>query len=164
MKTLLFVVIVLWPVEALACSCFQPSVQRALTSADAVFTGEAVEVQYVDRVGDMFFGEKRIIVTVKVSEYWKGNIQETMKLHTVYNRISCGGYFFKKGGKYIIYAYKGKAKDWLASQERRPQLRGIGLPRQDDDIWSTSICTRTIELSGAGEDLKELGQSKIPSK
>jgi hypothetical protein len=164
MKTLmLFLALALVvPSQVLACSCMEPKVQEVLKWADVVFTGEATKVQYVDAQGDKMFGERRIIVTFTVSGYWKGNVQKTITLHTVYNRVSCGGYFFKEGEKFIVYAKETVAKDWLEGEERRPTLQGVALLKPNDRILGTGLCTRTSHLENAEKDLKELGKPKVP--
>lgn len=164
MRTLLVIVMLaLSGQQANACSCLEPKVKETLKWADVVFTGEAVKVQYVDAVGDKMFGERRIIVTFQVSNYWKGNVGATITLHTVYNQVSCGGYFFKEGEKFIVYAKKHKAKEWLNDGDRHQTLQGAAYPKPEDDILGTGTCARTNHLAGAAKDLKELGPPKVPA-
>ena len=169
MKTL-FVCIVLCILlsgQAFACSCFEPTISDAFKWADVVFSGEATKVQYVDDVGVGMFGERRIIVTFQVSTFWKGDVGETITLHTVYNRISCGGYFFKQGEKFIVYAKKERAEEWLGDGDFRPVLQGVGYPKPYFDILDTGLCTRTHRLADADVtgDLKELERlKKVPAK
>lgn len=107
------------------------------------------------------FGERRTIVHFRVAGYWKGDVSQTITLHTIDNQVSCSGYDFKKGQQYLVYGSRAKAMYWLGYGDRRPELQGVTYPKSDDEIFGTSICSRTGPLSAA-RDIAELGSPKIP--
>ncbi len=149
--------------RANACSCIAASVQEARDWADVVFAGEVTKVQYVDAQSDKLFNEPRIIVTLKVSDAWKGDVQQTMTIHTTYNKVSCGGLIVKVGDKFLIYAKKLKAKDWLRNDDGKRPLKGITLPKPDDNILEDGgACGRSGPVAYAQEDLKTFGKSRVP--
>ncbi len=146
--------------QAFACSCLAPKVSDTLKWADVVFSGEVIKVQYVDAKTENIFNEPRIIVTFNVSDSWKGKVQKTMTLHTRYNMTSCSGLIVKEGDRFLIYAKRVKAGNWLG---RGGALNGITLPKPEDDILQPGICNRSGLLADADEDLKALGRSKAPT-
>lgn len=167
MKTLLFSVGVLSlvvPRQVLACTCRELTLDEARAWADVVFSGTVLRIEYVETDGDWLFDDPRIVVTFRVSAYWKGEVGQTITLHTVSNRMSCRGYSFNQGENFIVYAKKGKAKQWFDGGGRRPTLKGIGILKPDDDILETNICSRTNRLANAENDLKALGQPKVAAK
>lgn len=97
------------------------SAHEALKTSDVVFTGKIVEVMK---------GASRdeYDVKFKIDSVWKKDVGESVVLRT--HRGACG-FFGKKGGEYLIYAYVRKGK------------------------LTTHGCTRTRYLADAGEDLKE---------
>jgi hypothetical protein len=91
-------VFVLSPQCAYACSCMPVSIQRYISSSEAVFSGEVVGVDK---------GSQISTVTLQASEVWKGPQRETLEVHTALFGASCG-YPFKEGEEYLVYAYTGK--------------------------------------------------------
>ena len=62
-------------------------------------------------------------MTFEVYRWWKGPPKKSVVLHTIYNKWSCEGYFFKEGEEYLVFAYRNReqmaerfpfAKDTLA--------------------------------------------------
>ena len=92
------------PQDSLACSCVGPRGKKALEGAAAAFSGKVTKVKYLD--ADEPRVEPRIIVTFKVYRSWKGPLKRSAVLHTIYNKWTCEGYFFKEGGEYLVFAYK----------------------------------------------------------
>jgi len=91
-------VFVLSPQCAYACSCMPVSIQRYISSSEAVFSGEVVEVDK---------GSQISTVTLRVSEVWKGPQRQTLEVSTPSYGAACG-YAFKEGQEYLVYAYTGK--------------------------------------------------------
>ncbi len=90
--------LVLYPPEcAYACSCMGVSTQRALSSSDAVFSGEVVDLQKGTLAGND-------PATLQVSEAWKGTDQRTLEVRTPSQGSACG-YNFKEGQEYLVFAY-----------------------------------------------------------
>jgi hypothetical protein len=132
-------VVVLLPDCASACSCAifgsqKERVERALSSSEAVFSGEVAAIER-DQKGP-FGGVDE--VSFRVSEVWKGPERETLELTTPSQGGACG-YPFEEGQEYLVYA------------------DGKGEP------FDTSICSGTTQLSKADEDLTVLGNGEKPT-
>jgi hypothetical protein len=128
-----FGLLVLLPDCAYACSCGLVSTQRLLSSSEAVFSGEVVDLKR-DQKGPFGGVDK---VSFRVSEVWKGPNRETLELTTQSQESACG-YPFKEGQEYLVYAY-GKGES-----------------------FETGICNGTHPLSKADEDLALLGNGEKP--
>ena len=128
--------LVLYPPKcAYACSCMGVPIQRYISSSDAVFSGEVVDLQKGTSVGGMFGPSDT--VTLRVSEAWKGTDQGTLEVSTPSQGSACG-YAFKEGQEYLVYA-SGK---------------------QDLKV---DACGETKQLSKADEDLALLGNGEKPT-
>jgi Tissue inhibitor of metalloproteinase len=127
--------LVLYPPKcAYACSCAPFSIQRAISSSDAVFSGEVVDLQ-TGTSASRIFGPSDT-ATLRVSEAWKGTDQSTLEVSTPSQGSACG-YPFEEGQEYLVYAY-GK---------------------QDLKV---DACGATAVLSEAGEELAVLGNGEKP--
>ena len=118
-----------------ACSCItSPPPIEALEESTVVFSGT---VLYVDRglLGiDDFLGS--ISVTFDVERSWKGVTEKTVVVETSSSGGLCG-YGFKESEKYLVYAH-----DVSGSLQ-------------------TGICSRTVLLANAQEDLDALGSGTV---
>ncbi|HYE73008.1 MAG TPA: hypothetical protein VEF04_06750 [Blastocatellia bacterium] len=115
------------------CSCVYGSPRQERKKAKAVFVGQVVEV---------YSGSGRddypAIAELKVERYWKGiKKSETIEVLSDMGLHSCRAVLYKKGARYIVYAFEDKGS------------------------LVTHGCTRTREIEEAAEDLKELGEGKI---
>ena len=90
--------LLLLPDCASACSCMGVPIQRYISSSDAVFSGEVVDLQNTGMFGP------RDTVTLRVSEVWKGTDQGTLEVSTPSQGSACG-YAFEEGQEYLVYAY-----------------------------------------------------------
>lgn len=125
--------------RAPACECRNPLPPlKALAQADAVFSGEIVDIMPKSHdVPDeqMVDGFK---ATVRVIKSWKGNLSGTVIVHTGSGFGDCGIEF--KEEAYLFYVYRDK-----------------------DGGWQTHTCTRTAPLKLTGEETLELdGRLPIP--
>ena len=66
-------------------------------------------------------------------------------LRTIYNKWSCNGYYFKEGREYLVAAAR---------------VTDDAVREASYDIGAVSLCGGTRELSGAKEDLVDLGIGK----
>jgi hypothetical protein len=137
---LVLVFLAVLPDRAHACSMATPTVSpqelalRYLDQATVVFSGEVLDVEgpvtyeVTERAkGDTFtYLEDTSIVTLRISEVWKGPQRETLE---VMEDTDCGA-ILKEGQKYLVYAH--------ASEKGKP----FG-------VWAG-----TKPLSEAGADLK----------
>lgn len=124
--------------NASACDCMPATFNHALSGSDAVFSGKAVKVRYLDDAKKV--AEPRITVTFDVYQAWKGPAQKEITLNTVYNTWTCKGFSFQENGEYLVFAHK-----------------------QKDETLDVARCTRTRPLSLAQEDLKILGPGTVMS-
>lgn len=102
--------------------------QTAYSGSKAVFIGEVVSDE---KNGDVRTFE------FKVEKYWKGAVKKKTKV-LVYENARFQAWF-RKGGKYLIYANA-----------------------DDKGRLSVSRCSRSRDLEFAEEDLQKLGKGKIP--
>lgn len=98
MLILLFVSQQMW-----ACSCSLGDVHQKFKEHVSIFQGDVTDIIYYDSK-DMS-GDQYIRVTFDIEKQWKGD-KDQNQLLTVYNGSSCYGYWFKKGQKYIVYAFE----------------------------------------------------------
>jgi hypothetical protein len=151
-------ILVLIPHSVTGCSCIPLDVPAALRSADSVFRGRVTQIKWLKQVGDPLFGERRTIVTFRVSGVYKGQVASTAQLHTQENRTSCAGFNFLSGHEYIVYAYAYTANQWHSdsASSSSPSIRS------SEKFLGTSICSRTNEVVNALQDLRELGRPHHP--
>jgi hypothetical protein len=132
--------------SVLPCSCVpELDVLLALDQADAVFAGRVVGLSLVPRFSEdptISYATEDLEVIVAVHSQWKselsGNtmwkrdVSDCAVLYTTFTCCVCG-FNFKIGQAYLIYAF------------------------EQDGLLRTSICTRTMLLSDASDDLVVLG-------
>ena len=133
--------------DSSACSCIAPRGKKALERAAAAFSGKVTKVEYLD--ADEARVEPRIIVTFKVYRSWKGRLKKSAVLHTIYNKWTCEGYFFKEGKEYLVFAGKNRGH---AAERFAPAKDTLGV----------NPCGATGRLAHAEEDLRELGPGRVP--
>ena len=119
--------------------------QRAISRSDAVFSGEVVGFEKLEKPppDTMMMEEtmltvpspRKVAVTLRVSEVWKGPKQRTVWFTTPFADGGSCAIGFKEGREYLVYANGG-----------RDGLRVDG-------------CSETKQLSNAGADLALLGSS-----
>ena len=133
--------------DGLACSCRAPRASKALEGAAAAFSGKVTKVEYLD--ADEEFVEPRIVVTFEIYRSWKGPLNKSAILHTVYNKWTCNGYYFKEGGAYLVFAYKNSEH---MAEKFAPANHTLG----------ANPCGATRPLARAEEELRELGPGRRP--
>jgi len=151
-------------------------VREAKKAADVVFAGQVEEITLVD---PKFDWEPRIIVRFSVGRAWKGPVVQSFEMYTNYESSSCEGFsrqLLEPGRTLLVYANGRPASDWKgnstggASNVRPITVRSEGsapirpelinaLPDQQI-LYSTSICTRTMQIEYAVEDFEQLGKSQ----
>lgn len=138
---ILGVVFLLPPQCVYACSCggFEGSqreiVERALSSSEAVFSGEVMDFE--KGTDSSIYGSIET-VSLRVSEVWKGPERGTIQVSTPTQGSACG-YPFKEGQEYLVYADEGK--------------QGL----------QVNACGPTKPLSEAQANLEVLGAGKNPT-
>ena len=143
--------------QALACSCLSdPRAREAIKASHLAFRGTVTNVDYLDT--DTPQSEPRIIVTFSVSRVWKGPARREIVLHTVYNKFTCQGYYFKKGEEYLVFAYPNE--EFLANKFL-PEKKTLG----------TNYCNGTTVIDEASggrraqflrDYLREMGRGRRP--
>ena len=134
---LALVLLALLPDSAHACSMGMPSgsqqerALRDLDQATAVFSGEVLDVEKGPVTNAGFLS----IVTLRISEVWKGPQRETLEVSTY---TDCGPPF-KEGRKVLVYA-------WASGKE--------------EPFAPFEVGAGTKPLSEAGADLKAFGDGE----
>ena len=179
---LVFLVVVLAPLSAAACSCISsgPACQAYWTT-DAVFDGTVARIVPVPRVetieGREFVSED-LLLTLRVHRAWKGVQPGDIEVTTSSNGGACG-YEFKKGERYLVFAHQWRGRlnvsicsltqrfdasartaEFLASLERPPVGgRVFGTVRTwqrgfDHGRSDQQVDTvATVRLTGGGREL-----------
>ena len=133
---LLFILLGSAPDRAFACSCMTPAPPlEAMANSDAVFAGKVVRIDTQE--GAITSSADPIKITFEVSRVWKGEQNSAIALATARDSASCG-YPFMVGEEYLVYANSSET----------------GL--------ATGLCSRTMPLSTAGQDLAALGEGVAP--
>ena len=133
---------------AIACSCkplLPPS--EAIEKADAVFTGEAVEIRLIkewDSYGDEIHFTPSLYTRFEILGVWKGVDRQSVWIRTNPSIASCGS-VFEVGRSYLVYAYWSEEHDVLStglctrtarfSSERTPE-DFAALPKPSYDLWN----------------------------
>ena len=134
---LVLVIVFFKPIPTAACSCIMPPpADIALSEADAVFSGEVLEVNKSKENNGK-------TIVFKVGETWKGIDSTNISIFTGNDSASCG-IDFTVGKEYLVYAHT--------------------LDSTGESILSTTLCDRTAELANAGDDLTLIGKGQIPEQ
>ena len=121
--------------SAFACSCIiSPLPIEALEKSTAVFSGTVLNVDRGFLGIDDFLGS--ISVTFDVERSWKGVTEKIVVVGTSSSSAACG-YDFNEYEKYLVYAHDVSGS------------------------LHTSICSRTMLLANAQEDLDALGSGTV---
>jgi len=88
------------PMAAGMCSCTVDPVLSAERGAH-VYIVTATRVEFLDSLRDDS-REPRIIADFDVQASWTDSLFGTIRLHTVYNKMGCRGYWFREGGRYLF--------------------------------------------------------------
>lgn len=131
-----------------ACDCVGPRGKASLVYAKVAFSGKVIKIEYLDN-REQAVPEPRIIVTFRVYRVWKGEPTRKIVLHTVFNKWTCNGYWFKEGKEYLVFARAGDSEEAKMFPKTKNTL-------------GVSICGGTFLLADAQGDVKELGAGKIP--
>jgi hypothetical protein len=143
--------LVLEVTPGLAKECWaRRSVSEELKHSTVVFSGKAVAEEYrpiVTPQPGWPEGGEILVIKFSVERWWKGSGEEEVFLHTGvsrwpggYRRIVGEDFKFKVGEQYLVYAFG------------------------DVDNLTTTGCERTTKFEKAAEDLKALGEGRLPEK
>jgi len=123
-----------------------PKVSDELEKSDAVFTGKVITEEY-QPVKPTSAGGDVLTVKLAVERWWKGERKKEVTLYTQTIRYPNGltsfmseDFRFHVGERYLVYA----------------KLTARGL--------STNNCRRTKALALAEEDLRDLGEGRLPEE
>ena len=118
-----------------ACSCLPPGPpDQALGAWAAVFSGKVATIGRGQAAGP----SDAVQVTFAVARVWKGPEEATIAVHTAGSSASCGVEFVA-GQEYLVYAQTVEGR------------------------LEASLCSRTTQLTMAGEDLTVLGAGRAPA-
>ena len=123
---------------ALACSCARPPEPlSSLDSSKAVFAGQVTNIDLPISAGHIRLSD-RVKVSFEVAQSWKGPLDRIITVSTASSGAMCG-YGFKAGEEYLVYA-----------------------GGDDNRLW-VSLCSRTMLLATASDDLSALTEGKVPN-
>ncbi|RAP75920.1 hypothetical protein [Paenibacillus montanisoli] len=129
------------PHRAFACSCASVEPKEAIEQAEAVFIGTLVQVKQQRKqpgiVGPIEYRDANLF---EVTTVFKGVNQSQVIVYDNGAEESCG-IDLTAGQSYLVYVYANKEGEYY-----------------------TSLCSRTAELSKAGEDISLLGEGMKPEK
>ena len=148
---LLKLILVLGANPGLASECWaRRSVSEELNHSTVVFSGKAVAEEYrriITPQPGWPEGGEILVIKFSVERWWKGSGEEEVFLYTGvsrwpggYRRIDGEDFGFKVGEQYLVYAFG------------------------ENEHLVTTECERTTKLEKAAEDLKELGEGRLPEK
>lgn len=138
--SLMYMTMAYIPITAKACSCAPPpSVETALSRADAVFSGKVISIK--DNRSLSGYTSKKVLF--EVSQTWKGVKESQITITTGQGGGDCGNNFFE-GEDYLVYSHE-------SDMYGKKQL-------------ISTMCDRTVELDSANEDLEILGVGEAPLK
>ena len=125
-----------------ACKCAVPGTPtEEFEESAAVFAGRVVSIEHsFDPDTLPRTPEDRTTVGFEVSSVWKGDIEETTYVTTPPTGGSCG-FTFTEGEEYFVYAHESSF---------------------DISGYTVSLCSRTVLLADAGEDIEALGEGEVP--
>lgn len=90
------------PSAALACSCIQMSAEQRVRSTPVIFQGRVVEVRRTRPEGA---GYEEVAATMQVSERWKGDVGEVIRVHGHTATPICGYSDFLEGEVLLVMAH-----------------------------------------------------------
>lgn len=127
--------------EVGAYNCIQQSEPLdALNEYDTVFTGKVIEIKE-EKIKFPEATMHKLHVTFLVDQTWQGPSQNMIEIVGQVGLLE-----LEKDKDYLVYAY---------TVEKDHQIFKKG-------EFSTSVCSRTIELSKASYDLQQLGEGRAP--
>jgi hypothetical protein len=88
----------------------QPTPREELKLAAVVFRGTVLKSEQLAMHPEMR-GRQRFRVTLRVSEYWKGNLGETVTLYDLAPGADCMGQGMRPDKEYLIFASEEGARD-----------------------------------------------------
>ena len=89
--------------QLLACSCDIGDVSKKFEEHVSIFQGVVTDLIFYKQ--EDVFGDQYIKIIFDIEKQWKDKPNQN-QLHTVYNKSSCYGYWFKEKQRYIIYAFE----------------------------------------------------------
>lgn len=122
------------PERSFACSCAEFTTLEAKDFADEVFRGTVTDIKQPWMPNSMLAR-----VTMQVDEVWKGKAEQVVLVYSSLFDASCG-VAFEVGKTFLVFA------------------------KYSDGVLKTSMCSRTEEVSYAGQELRDLGPGLIESK
>lgn len=161
----LLIVVPFFAERAFACTCMNnPSPCESFKATPIVFVGLVKSVKE-DRIDIQRFGRQvnirvGLLAHFIIEEPLKGIEKGEVDLMTGGGGGDCG-YPFKEGERYLVYAYKSEGQALESSASRT--VFGGGSSLRQAGALSTSICSRTMLLSSAQDDL-DLIRSLIKGK
>ncbi len=113
-------VVILSAPAAYSCDCTVPKLRRDYREATAIFVGKVVEVRFNQSSDDKTRRLHPMAVKLKVEKSWKGVRSPEITVITNEAITVCGGFEFREGERYIIYAYEKDLVTFNSCSRSRP--------------------------------------------
>jgi hypothetical protein len=141
--------ILLWPLQGLACSCPEMSLDEAMSRAKAVFRGRVMRVDTVTGKDihpytHREFTQEHVQARVQVLASYRGAARDSIRVATGVGGGDCG-FPFDLDEEYLIFAEEA-----------------TGIHSQAD--FSTDLCMRSRPVEHAEADLVALGDPQLPAR
>lgn len=140
------------------CTCTENTFDNRWNGAEAVFAGTVQKVEIVEK--HVQYGNKDVPIEVSlyVDEAYKGaKTGGKFTLHTSLTHETCTGHPFRRGERYLIFAY-------LRREDTYELWSLYNFPSGTYDVGG--LCGGTKEASdlGARADMKEIEKRTAPKK
>jgi hypothetical protein len=112
------------------------SLAKCATPANARDAMKQSATVFSGEISQVYENGGEITLKFKVAKFWKGNLKKTVSVKVSTNAVYSPT--FKAGEKFLVYAWA------------------------DNGQFYTGRCSRTKELTYAGDDLRALGKGKVP--
>lgn len=153
---------------AVASCAVKSSIPKAAKEADVIFTGTVGKIESAQTAGaglpllqknpkwEMYL-EKVDVVTFSVSESFKGVDSETIEIVTGADGYAGykfdGGIWLKEGQTYLVYAYKRSPVSKEIPKKLGEEINEIN---SNVPLIESNVCTRTIGINSASEELEKV--------
>jgi hypothetical protein len=108
------------------CECALVSQPQAFGMAKAVFDGVVLDIHHFENAENQKV-VSRVLVKIRVNEYWKGDASTTINVHAWERAIMCDSYKFELGKRYIVYAIEqDKENGWADQYPKGTRILALG--------------------------------------
>ena len=149
--------------SAVPCIAKQTAPREALKLAAVVFRGTVVSSKLLSSRPEMR-ARQRFAVTLRVSEYWKGNRGETVTLYDLSPGTDCMGASLRPGKEYLIFASEEGARDYRLDNDFFWFGWTDVLPSGTPMLQPMATLGGELSHSIVRSNMRQLGRGRKPGK